>query len=153
MGKGIEVIARAVIVENDHVFLCQKVDRDISYLPGGHVERDESARASLLREFKEEFWGKGEIGVFLGTVEHAYTKQNGKSYHEINLIFAARLLNLSYPQVPQVRESDLTFRWHPLAALRAAALEPDPMREIVAAYGSEGENGRFWGSTIENYEL
>jgi ADP-ribose pyrophosphatase YjhB (NUDIX family) len=146
MGKGIEVIARAVIVENDHVFLCQKVDKAISYLPGGHVERDESARASLLREFEEEFWGKGKIGAFLGVVEHAYTKQNGKSYHEINLIFAARLLNLSYPQTPQVRESDLSFHWRPLATLPEAALEPAPMREIVAAYG---ENGRFWGSTIE----
>lgn len=149
MGKGIEVIARAVIVDGEHVFLCRKVDRSITYLPGGHVERDEDARTSLLREFKEEFGGKGKIGDYLGTVEHAYTKPSGKASHEINLVFAARLHNVSYPQVPQVLEPDLTFRWRPLATLHTVTLEPAPLQEIIRMYGVEGKNGRFWGSTIE----
>lgn len=48
---GIHVLARAVIIDQDNILLCQTLDLPVSFyfLPGGHVEHEESASSALIR--------------------------------------------------------------------------------------------------------
>ena len=63
MNNNIHVLARAVIVDQNHILLAYdprphpqhyyEFDRQFYHLPGGHIEFKESAKNALVREIKE----------------------------------------------------------------------------------------------------
>ena len=75
MSKKIEILARGVLVQNGRVLLCHTKGAANTYLPGGHVEFKESARAALCREIKEEMGLDSTAGRFLGAVEHSFADE------------------------------------------------------------------------------
>jgi 8-oxo-dGTP diphosphatase len=146
MGRSIHILARIVLIDNNHVLLCEKIGNDRSLLPGGHVELDESAASAIRRELQEEFAGKVEITGYICTIEHHYS-QSSKMRHEYTLLFDGRLLNYSFPDNPPSLESRLRFFWRPLDMLDEAVLLPLPLREIIPGFAA-GEHVKSWFSTM-----
>ena len=118
-----EILARGVCVVNGQLLLCHSRDATNTYLPGGHVEFREPARAALEREIAEELGLRAKAGKFLGCVEHVF-RQKGEWHTEINLVFELRIPGLTPARHPSAQEEWIEFRWAPLARLRQAKLEP-----------------------------
>ena len=103
--------------------LCHSKGAANTYLPGGHVEFREQARAALEREIAEELGRRAKAGRFLGCVEHAFC-QKGRWHAEINLVFELRIPGLTPATPLPPQEEWIEFCWAPLAKLRRARLEP-----------------------------
>lgn len=80
-------IARGFLVRGDDVILCHVKDAKWYFLPGGHIEDGESAKAALERELHEEI-GEGDykISSFVGVCENVFPLDENVSQHEINII-------------------------------------------------------------------
>lgn len=138
MQKNIETIARGVCVKDGKILLCQTKGADILYLPGGHVEFEETARCALEREITEELGLKSRAGDVLGMIEHSFL-QRGERHCEWNVFFALEIEGLSSADEPDPAEDHLNFQWCDLAKLNEVPLEPAVLRELLAAPGGWGE--------------
>jgi 8-oxo-dGTP pyrophosphatase MutT (NUDIX family) len=121
--RPIEILARGVCVKGGRLLVCHTVGAVNTFLPGGHVEFREGARAALEREIREELGVRATADRFLGCVEHAFL-QKGVWHAEINLVFELRIPGVTAARPPPACEGWIDFRWVPLARLRAARLEP-----------------------------
>lgn len=148
--RPIEFIARGVCVVGDCLLLCRRKGTDYSYLPGGHIDPGEGARAALRRELNEELGRRATVGRFLGAVENHYTKRGGSTVCEINLIFEFHLRGLRSDRPPPSAEKRLVFEWTPLRRLARSDLQPALLRRWLsralavrsdAAWGSNYERG------------
>ena len=135
MKNHIQVIARAVIVDDGHVLLtCGTNGTDTyTYLPGGHVELGETSSGALMRELYEEIGiTDGEIRQFLGIHECRWHNRKGKLEHEINFVFTVHVPGFSRHQTPLSQESHIAFIWVPLNELASVNLVPVAMRTQLA---------------------
>lgn len=123
MKHNIEVMARGVCQVGNQLLVCQTQGADITYLPGGHIDFDEPAKAALEREIREELNLESHAGRFLGVVEHSFI-QKGELHCEINLVFALEIPSLSADVPPASAEGHLTFHYLPMDALDEGRLEP-----------------------------
>lgn len=144
--KSIEVLARGVCIRDGHLLLCHTAGAANTYLPGGHVEFQESAPQSLVREVREEMGLRARAGRFLGAVEHTF-RQKGEVHCEINLVFVLSIPGLDPAEPVRSREGHLDFLWVPLRGLGRAALEPAPLRALVRAW-AKGQRLGAWTGTI-----
>jgi len=119
----IEVIARAIIVHQNKILLCQVRGESYFFLPGGHVEFGESGEETLRREAKEEFGGSLQSAKFLGIVEHQYGKKN-KKRHEVNLVYRAKLRGASVKSI----EDHIVFAWKDIKELNRAKVLPEELK-------------------------
>ena len=91
----IELIARAVIMQDDFILLCKPKAADYFYFPGGHVEFNEDITMALKRELKEET--DADIGDirFIGAWENEFFQnsfhESPSRKHEVNMVFEAKL--------------------------------------------------------------
>src|ERR1700734_1204151 len=87
----IHVLSRAVIIDQQHILVCKTLDLPISFyfLPGGHVEHEESAESAVIREVFEESGSQCTIKRFLGCLEYSFEPGHSSicHNHEYNLIF------------------------------------------------------------------
>ena len=126
----IEVIARAALFRHDRLLVCWNLSGNYGYLPGGHVEPNESAAAALARELIEEARQPIKVGQLLCLHQNRFSTAK-RVHHELNLVYAA---GLSGPgakaKVPAITaaEDDLDFRWLSRAELKAADFRPEPAR-------------------------
>ena len=75
-------------MRGEEIILCRVRDAEWFFLPGGHIEDGESARATLLRELREETGVSDyKITSFVGVCENIFPFKDGVSQHEINIIF------------------------------------------------------------------
>jgi len=126
--RRIEFIARGVCVVGGRLMLCRRKGADYSYLPGGHIEWGEGARASLRRELREELGRAAVVGRFLGAVENRYAKRSGAPVCEFNLLFEFRIRGLRSDTPPPSAEERIGFEWIPLRRLARGDLEPRLLR-------------------------
>lgn len=126
----IEVIARGVMLQNDHLLLCRGKSSEFCYLPGGHVEFRETARHALIREISEEMGLEAQVGTFLGCCEHSFL-QKKVPHTEINLVFTLLIPELKTGIPPPSREAWISFFWHPLADLHELKAEPQGLFKII----------------------
>jgi ADP-ribose pyrophosphatase YjhB (NUDIX family) len=126
----VEVIARGVLIGPRGVLLCRSVGADYAYLPGGHVEFGETAAYALARELQEEMGVKVKVENFLGAIESVFT-QNGKTHHEISLMFEMSSAQLARRAKLVSVESHIEFFWQPARELRAVNTLPRTLCEMI----------------------
>ena len=132
--NAIETIVRGVCIQDGLVLLCRSSSGgNPSFLPGGHIEFGETARAALAREMNEELGVAARVGRFLGCSEHAFV-QKGEPHAEINLVFRMTLTGVPSDHDPQAREDWIRFFWHPVDRLEEAGLEPAPLCRALAQW-------------------
>ena len=140
----LEVIARGAWVQAGDILLCRNRRKGNVYLPGGHIEWGEGARAALTREWREETGLAGRVGRFLGTAEHTF-KHKGRRVCEINLVFALNVPRWPARKAVLAAEPKLEFFWHPLTRLKAIHLQPWALQQALPAW-LRGR-GTGWAST------
>src|SRR5262249_25848076 len=79
----IEVISRGVLTRDGKVLLCRNEKGGYFYLPGGHLEFDESAAAALAREFEEECGIRIVLGDCVLVTEASF-EAGRRRHHEVN---------------------------------------------------------------------
>ncbi len=144
----IHLLGRVALISNGHILLAHGIGAKNTFLPGGHVEYNETVKNTILRELREEFDGEVQIEGFIGVVEHSFEYRN-QPHHELNLVFSGRLLHYCYPQTPKSLESHLEFYWQPIDKLKEVNLLPLPLLTIIPGYYKD-RKGSLWTSTMEN---
>ena len=122
----IHVLSRAVILDQEHILVCKTLDlpKSFYFLPGGHIERGESAEAAVVREVWEESGAQCSIKRFLGCLEYSFVPGHSSicHNHEYNLIFEVESLALKCKlPVPQ-REDHIQLLWLPLSDLNGCSV-------------------------------
>ena len=129
--------ARAVIRKDDTILLCQFIDKDYFFLPGGGVEHTEPTVAALGREMIEELGVKLLSASFMGAMENIFDN-NGDPYHELNLVFNATIDTMD----PVSQEEKLHFVWMPITKLASEKVYPKPLIVAVVQWLKDGK--MFW---------
>lgn len=144
----IHLIARAVIIDHGHLCVCfNPQSPSYVYLPGGHVEENESAEESVIREIKEETGETLKNIKFLGTLEHIFHRPHSCHSHEINLIFQGDLTRSRYPHMPTSLEPDtVAFRWADLKDLSSHRLLPDILTTLIPTWIQDPGSTPFYSA-------
>ncbi|MBM4149538.1 MAG: NUDIX domain-containing protein [Lentisphaerae bacterium] len=142
----VETIVRGVVCACGYVLLCRTEGAANTYLPGGHIDFGESARAALAREMMEEAGLDSEPGRFLGCVEHTFV-QKGERKSEINILFTLDMPGAEPPEPPRPLEDRLGFLWARPDELDELALEPAPLRGLLRALLRGESPAVVWAST------
>ena len=137
-----EIVARAVVVNDDKILLCYNPQTSNYFLPGGHVEVGEPAGETLKRELKEEFDLTARDPQFIGAVENMYEERDAK-HHELNLIFTVAFDD---PTV-RLQEDHISFTWCELAEFPQKKILPPALHNTMLKWLKDRKV--FWASDIE----
>jgi ADP-ribose pyrophosphatase YjhB (NUDIX family) len=129
----IHLLGRGIIIQQQHILLSHKQGRDYAYLPGGHIELWESAAGAIIREIDEEFGGKAVMDDYVTTIENSYRSRD-RERHDLSIVFAGRLLDVTYPDPPKPLEPNLRFTWHAIDRLEEAHVMPPPMTDVIRRF-------------------
>jgi RpiB/LacA/LacB family sugar-phosphate isomerase len=137
--NGINMIVRAIIIHEKHVLLSTVTSSNshfapnLFFLPGGHVDYNESAIEALRREIKEEMniEALNEID-FVNALECSWNRK-GNIYHELNLVYRVNIANLDLSNPPISTESSLRFLWCPLDKLKDYKILPEKLILVIQA--------------------
>ena len=131
----IHVLSRAVIIDQGNILLCKTLDLKINFyfLPGGHIENGESARASLLRELKEETGFDCQEKRFLGCLEYSFEPGRNSicHNHEYNFVFEAESKHLKSDKKIESPEKHIELIWEPIANLSELDLRAEPLKILI----------------------
>jgi len=139
------LLARAVIRDDDQVLVVRAEGHPHTFLPGGHREDGEGLETCLRRELREELGVEARVGRYRGVVEHQWMRNDERQY-ELNHCFSVTAPSLTAARTPQAQEAYLSFTWVPIDRLGEAALEPAPMRTLLA--GPLSTDAPWWASTL-----
>ncbi|CAO4842429.1 MAG: hypothetical protein CNLJKLNK_00572 [Holosporales bacterium] len=138
----IHVLSRAVVIDQDHILLCQTQDleNNFYFLPGGHVEHEESVQTTLIRELEEEAGYQCKIDTLLGCLEHTFKPGHNSicHNHEYNFIFKVSGEGLTFGCPLPQKEPHIKLFWISLQDLPHVDMRPAPMRECLKDWLSGG---------------
>ncbi len=148
--KKFHLIARAVILNDDHVLLARQKGMSHTFLPGGHINIGESAVTALKREIDEELGLELDVEGYLGAVE-ASSENDGAEQFEINHIFKASINGACSSSPLKSQEDHLEFLWSSIDDLYANNLLPHPLKKLIVNYAA-GDRSIWWESTLIDRE-
>jgi 8-oxo-dGTP pyrophosphatase MutT (NUDIX family) len=134
-----EVIARAIIIIEGKVLLQRNVERDEFALPGGHIEKGETVRQTLIRELKEETG----MSIFVGKLEYInenFFEQAGEEIHEIGFYFLSSVIG-DVPERIDSKEEHIDFWLVDLEELIDKDVYPRFLRTILPKDARENFSG------------
>lgn len=140
--KSINVLGRVLLVDGENLLVVRRPGH--TFLPGGHVEYNESLKQAIKRECREELSEEVEVTDFVGILEHSFNDKNGP-YHEINFIFLGKM-SCQYPNLPKAGEKDLEVAWIKIVDLAKEDLVPHEIHDLII--NREDYRG-IWTSTME----
>ena len=145
---GIEIIARALIINRNHILTVRRHGKSNVFLPGGHIEKGETAHAALQRELVEEIGLECTIGAFAGIVEHTFNSEHGIT-HEMNVVLSASHAALSAQTGVRAQEGHLDFSWLPCdqTVLHEHNLQPWVLQEWIPKY-AQGDTTPVYLGTL-----
>ena len=138
-------LARAVIIENKagapQLLVCKTRDlpQAFYFLPGGHIEHQESAEEAVKRELTEETGAECTIKRFLGCLEYSFEPGHSSicHNHEYNFIFEAESPALK-PGTPLLDiEKHIELLWIPLTSIKNLDFRPEPLRTLLPLWLKE----------------
>ncbi len=132
--KTIEIIARALIIKDNKILSCKTVTQGNYFLPGGHVEFGESAKATLVREMHEEAHAVIKDIEYLGLFEHSYGEHED-IHHEINIIYTAQIEDENVVS----QEAHITFEWIPIEEFSSIKFLPKVFQDKIVKYFSSSK--------------
>jgi 8-oxo-dGTP diphosphatase len=129
----IENIVRAVVInaQKNEVLLARPVDKDYTFLPGGHIEFGETAMQALDREMVEEIGSEGKFGDHIWTIENTFRDADGKSCHEIALYFGYAFFERFYEREVKSIEDHIEFLWVNIDDLHFFNIKPAILAELL----------------------
>lgn len=138
INEGVNLIVRAIIMHKGHVLLSTATKensdfpQNLFFLPGGHVEYNESAIDALKREIMEEM--NLEISNDIKFIDALECSWNRKSaiYHELDLVYRVEIddLDLSNPPVSMDHKFH-TFVWKSIDQLKELTILPEALKSII----------------------
>ena len=144
--NAIHVLSRGVIIDQNHILLAYdprphpyhyyELNVPFYYLPGGHIDFQESAPNALIREIKEETGFEAVIEKFLGIIEHAWSFPGDEvccHTHEMNLIFKIHIAELKFRDQVLQKEDHVAFQWLPIDALYGV-VRPLPLKSALSKW-------------------
>lgn len=134
MKQDMEIIVRALIVRDRKILVCQTEGREYYFLPGGHVEFNETMRQALRRELYEELGAILKDIQFIGGIENLFD-QDGVRHHEISFVFIA---DIDLKEVVS-RESHVSFYWFPMDKFVESNIVPPALKDVVVQWIAERE--------------
>lgn len=147
--SNIHVLARAVIIDQEHILLCKTVDLPINFyfLPGGHVEHGESVSSALIREIYEETGAKNVvIKKFLGVLEYSFEPGYSSICHnqEYNFIFEVSSEELKVDNKILQMEDHIEVLWVPLDIIADIDFRAEPLKDLVKKWLNLNCNDAFY---------
>lgn len=134
MNNEMEIIVRALIVRDRKILVCQTEGREYFFLPGGHVEFNETMRQALRRELYEEMGAILKDIQFIGGIENLFD-QDGRRHHEISFVFMA---DIDIQNVVS-KESHVSFYWFPMDKFIESRIVPPALKDVVLQWIAERE--------------
>lgn len=131
----IHVLARGVLIHQNCILLCRTRDlkTNFYFLPGGHIEHNETAEGALIRELQEEIGFSFTIDRFLGVLEHRFEPDHNSicHNHEYNLIFQVSCDGLLSDFPVQSQEKPLDIIWIPVTDLKTIDFRPESLKTRI----------------------
>lgn len=152
--KGINLIVRGVITFQNHILLStttphnREFAKDLYFLPGGHVEYNESSIVALKREIKEEMYLEVGDLKFIGALECSWDKK-GDVYHEINLIYHVNIPDLSLKSPPKSSDPFIEFVWCPVQNLSEYSILPKQINPLLQEVSVNSNTALFFSQMIQ----
>jgi 8-oxo-dGTP diphosphatase len=154
--QGINLIVRSLILHDGHILLSTATaeNKDFSqgfyFLPGGHVDHNESARDALKREIKEEMGYDIESDSLAAVLECSWDRK-GSTYHELNLVYVVDIQNLNLKKPPNALDHAFQrFVWVPVKNLHNISILPETLTDVIYDTLKDGEKKKFYSQMLEN---
>ena len=131
MNHSIEVIARGLLIRNQHLLVCYGAKGDYYYLPGGHVEFYETCEQALQREWTEELGCSCTIKMFLRHFEEFFVDACNVRHHEYSFLYRVECESLDINQPLPHMEENVLFKWLPLSKIKSSVLYPQTLAHYI----------------------
>lgn len=134
--NGVNLIVRAIIVHEKHILMTTVTDKhphfdpNLYFLPGGHVDYNESTFDALKREIFEEMELEVVNANFSGVLECSWHR-HGMPYHEINIVYSTSINGLNIQKPPRSSDNYQQFVWVPLSKIQEIDLLPVKLKELI----------------------
>ncbi len=141
------ILARAVIIDNDHILLYKTLDmrENFFFLPGGHVEHGESAKEALKREMIEETGCEVIIKRFLGCIENIFENSESCKCHNHDYSFIFEVESKSLNMRTQLFNFDdrMELSWMSLSELSNIPFKTEALKKLIPKWLNDNLNEAF----------
>ena len=148
----IHVTTRAAVIDHGHILLCKTTDLadNFYFMPGGHIEHNETAEYALLRELEEETGSKAQLKRLLGCLEYIFEPGHSSicHNHEYSFYFEATLENIKFGTALPKIESNVDLVWLKIEDLKNIDFRPEPLVELLAIWLAREADNAFHSKTM-----
>ncbi|MEK7552264.1 MAG: NUDIX domain-containing protein [Patescibacteria group bacterium] len=120
-------IARGIILNNDKILLCKNLKHGSYFLPGGHIENEESAQNALAREVREEMGKVVLSSKKISGVENTFTEDDIE-HREVIYLYSVELQD--YENIKSL-EDHIDFEWILITDFSKINFRPEKMTRVV----------------------